>query len=136
MSGTSPTTCVEADAGEADLGLGAPPGVAEQDDLLAGPDDVAGVLGEAAVEADVDRARAGDRTRRTRAPGCRGARRPARARRAASSIVSAAGGSWSSSSVALAAVGVGGEREVERRDALALGDGLDELRPRSSGASA
>ena len=46
---------VEADAGQAHLGLGRPGVGADEDDRLARTGDVAGVFGEAAVEADVDR---------------------------------------------------------------------------------
>ena len=75
------------------------PGVAEQHDLLARPDDVAGVLGEPAVEADVDRAPQVAARRTTRAirvsisaaPVAGRARGPRRGSRTA-------GGSWSSSS--------------------------------------
>ncbi len=48
-------------------------------------------------------------------------------------MVSGGGGSLVVEQLALATVGVGGEGEVERGDGLALGDGVDELRPRSSG---
>ena len=123
---------VEADAGEPDLGLDAPAGVAEQDDLLAGPDDVAGVLGEAAVEADVDRPAEVAGRERLRRAGVEQRPRPSRPSASASSTVSCGGRLVVVEQLALAAVGVGGEREVERRHALALGDGVDELRPRSS----
>ena len=46
---------VEADAGEAHLGLGLVSGRGDEDDRGVGPHDLAGVLGEAAAEADVDR---------------------------------------------------------------------------------
>jgi hypothetical protein len=47
---------VEADARQAHPGLGLPTCVRDHHQGLAGPDDVAGVLGEAAVQPDVDRA--------------------------------------------------------------------------------
>ena len=106
-------------------------GFGDEDHGLAGAEDVAGVLGEATVEPDVDRPSEvprGERLRRSAVDhdravglvperclevdvehGVHGRRRAARA----------------------PAVRVGGEREVQRCDGLALGHRFDELRPRS-----
>ena len=51
----APLNAVETDAGQAHFGLGLATGFGDDHDRLAGPSDVAGVLGESAVEGHVDR---------------------------------------------------------------------------------
>ena len=131
----APCDTVEADARQADLRLGLASLVGDDDDRLARPRDVAGVLGEATVEPDVHRA--AEVARRERLGRCarRSPRRPpagsARGRRSSSR----AAGFGVVEEVVHPPVAVGREREVQRRDRLALGDHRRRTRPRSSGAA-
>ena len=117
---------VEPDAGEPDPGLVLAAGVGDDDDGVAGAQHVAGVLGEPAVEPDVDRP----------------AEMPGREQLGRSSVdhdralglaaehlvdVEARSVLRVVEELAFGAVRVGREREVQRGNGLALRDGLDEL---------
>ena len=117
---------VEADAGEPDPRLVLASGVGDDDHGLAGAQHVAGVFGEATVEPDVDRS--------AEMPGREQLGRPSVDHDrplglAAEHLVDVEAGCLRGvvEQLAFGAVRVRGEREVQRGDGLALGDGFDEL---------
>ena len=116
---------VEADAGQANPGFVLAAGIGDQDDCLAGSQDVAGVFGESPVEPDVDRTTEVARCEELRGStvdhdgtlGLLAEREVDVERRGVAVVVE---------ELAVASVGVGGEGEVERCDRLPLGNGFHE----------
>ena len=127
MSGSAPITWSKPMRASRTRASRSSPGSVTRMTDLARAQDVAGVLGEPAVEADVDRPAQVPGRELVRGPGVDHdgtvglLARPTRSRSNSGGVVGLV------EQVALLAVRVGGEREVERRDRLALRDGVDEL---------